>query len=666
MRFSCTGIFLAALMAASPALAQSSLLQAGPVTPGHQPMYSGSGFTQPLVQDGGGANGCGASGCGLGANPSELGLTIRSPTNSYPATSGATGPFNSNFCTYDAPVNNATGYHFFCLSPNYNNGGAVLSVGSGGGASQSALSFNINGFVYPFSALVPNAANLAVPNNAALSALASTYASAVIRMGYSTAGDSPALIYTPSNTACTLSTAYGGGLGDGISQVPTSDGKCWLASAQSLLYATPQDAGAKGNNSQNDTVPITNYIAAMGGNALHFPVGQYLVSCTGGSPCNIFTSTVPLVVHGTQTGNGPGPGSQANANVTQFMMNCSNCILFSVTSQYPSTFDDFQVNVAPSARPMVGGGGIQLIGGGGGNVSNYRIHHVGFTNVYQPINIVRPSVGEIFICYFDGWGNSAIYLTTTSGVEAAAGNIHDNYMFGTSATSTAPIYSEIGYTIIRHNWIIGGPEGISFNIKNGPAGFVKIEDNTIENWSTYGIVYGSGDGSSSSMVFVQNNEFFGTNNATSDVVVLESVTTPTWLYDLHITGNITRTASAAGGKHIWVQAGQIVHITGNTLNDNGANNATGIQVSGATINTGLGPPFDVSDNHIVGTTNKYSFVAGAKVTLRDVDGMTYASVPGVVNNGSQVFFTDGQPGGACAGSSTGSMGFYQNSAWKCF
>jgi len=66
--------------------------------------------------------------------------------------------------------------------------------------------------------------NIAADNNTQLSALSSII-SAVIRLGYANAGDAPPLLYTSSNSACSLNS----GAGDGGSQVPTSDGKCWLA-----------------------------------------------------------------------------------------------------------------------------------------------------------------------------------------------------------------------------------------------------------------------------------------------------------------------------------------------------------------------------------------------------------------------------------------------------
>lgn len=68
-------------------------------------------------------------------------------------------------------------------------------------------------------ALIPS------PTNAALAALPSSLGRA-LRLGYYSEGDVAALAYVASGSACSLNA----GAGDGGSQVPTSDGKCWLAS----------------------------------------------------------------------------------------------------------------------------------------------------------------------------------------------------------------------------------------------------------------------------------------------------------------------------------------------------------------------------------------------------------------------------------------------------
>jgi hypothetical protein len=137
-------VVLICAAASTPALGQSAVLQGGPWQPGHAPMYVGRGSSQPVVQDSGPASG-GAVGVGL----SELGITARG-TGTPPYVGQGTGPFGTNFCDYDAPTTNATGYHFLCFSANAQGGGGMIAYGAGGVATPGILSINVNGTVVPF------------------------------------------------------------------------------------------------------------------------------------------------------------------------------------------------------------------------------------------------------------------------------------------------------------------------------------------------------------------------------------------------------------------------------------------------------------------------------------------------------------------------------------
>lgn len=134
------------MMLPSYAEAQSTLLQAGPVTPGHAPMYLNSGSSQAVGQDSGPAAG-GSPGVGL----SELGLTARG-TGTPPYIGQGTGPNGENFCDNDAPITNATGYHYLCLSANAH-GGGLIAYGAVGSAPQLPLFIDLNGTAYqlPFA-----------------------------------------------------------------------------------------------------------------------------------------------------------------------------------------------------------------------------------------------------------------------------------------------------------------------------------------------------------------------------------------------------------------------------------------------------------------------------------------------------------------------------------
>ena len=139
MRFLLALIALFAL-APAPALAQSTILQAGPATQGHAPCYANPAQTgsQVVVLDCGPAGGGGA-GVGMG----ELNITARG-TGTAPFIGQGTGALGTIFCIQDAPTNNAGGYHYLCFSANVASGG-LITYGAGGAASPQTLNFNING-----------------------------------------------------------------------------------------------------------------------------------------------------------------------------------------------------------------------------------------------------------------------------------------------------------------------------------------------------------------------------------------------------------------------------------------------------------------------------------------------------------------------------------------
>lgn len=132
------------LMAAGPAFAQS-VQQGGAWTQGHIPQYSITGSSsQPVVQDGGGAGGG-----TVGVNPSEIGITARG-TGTPPFVGQGSGYLGAPFCMYDAPINNATGGHQLCLSPNATGGFGMLSYNKFGTASNQDLKFIVNNTSYSF------------------------------------------------------------------------------------------------------------------------------------------------------------------------------------------------------------------------------------------------------------------------------------------------------------------------------------------------------------------------------------------------------------------------------------------------------------------------------------------------------------------------------------
>ena len=121
-----------------------SILQGGPQSPGHIPAYANQGYGQTVVIDGGAAGGG-----GVGTGISEIGLIARG-TGTPPYVGQGTGPDGTNFCDYDAPTTNPTGYHYLCFSANSSLGGGLITYGAGGVGLPLAFNFLINGSLVPY------------------------------------------------------------------------------------------------------------------------------------------------------------------------------------------------------------------------------------------------------------------------------------------------------------------------------------------------------------------------------------------------------------------------------------------------------------------------------------------------------------------------------------
>jgi hypothetical protein len=135
MRTRLTLLGLLALCGA--ALAQGAVQQAGTVTPSHPVSW----FYNGVVGDPGPAS-------GAGQGISEF-LGIIQGDGTPPYANAGSGPLNTNDCWYDAPVTNATGYHYLCTSPNAQ-GGGLITYGYGGAASPLPFTINVNGTPFSF------------------------------------------------------------------------------------------------------------------------------------------------------------------------------------------------------------------------------------------------------------------------------------------------------------------------------------------------------------------------------------------------------------------------------------------------------------------------------------------------------------------------------------
>lgn len=267
---------LAFLAGVTAALGQT-VTQAGPTTPNHVPMYYGSGFGQPVIGDGGGSGG--STGVPGGLNPSEIGITSPSQNGVYPSANSGHGPHGEHFCLYDAPVNNPTGYHYFCLDANAT-GGGLLAYGSGGAAAQLPLTINGNGITQTFPFPVPTQQLVTVPSSAALAGYASpSIGLRVWRQGYAQIGDGGQGGFTYYANNCALL----GYVNDGGACVnSTSSTGAYLVdpnpSVQMALW------GLTPNNSGIDSAPAVRaavaYAAKTGATLVPPASGAYYLNST--------------------------------------------------------------------------------------------------------------------------------------------------------------------------------------------------------------------------------------------------------------------------------------------------------------------------------------------------------------------------------------------------
>jgi hypothetical protein len=215
-------------------------------------------------------------------------------------------------CFNDASTDGA--YHRLCFGHD-SSGNALLQVDALGGAAGKGLTVLLNGALIPFPGSLTGMPLVA--NSSGLQALASTFSAGVLKLGRTTPGDAWPLVYHPSNSACTLNA----GAGDGAAQVPTSDGKCWLATFEAAGI-DPRHWGMVDSSTADNTAAIQaaiNYACSIpsGGKVVLPPLHNFIkttgtltLSCGGVSlegqaqgttlaPANTGFDTIQM----TSTGN---------------------------------------------------------------------------------------------------------------------------------------------------------------------------------------------------------------------------------------------------------------------------------------------------------------------------------------------------------------------------
>lgn len=380
-------LFMIFCLVASSAWPQGAVLQGGPWMPGHIPQYVGQGSSQAVIQDGGNAGGAGPLGSGPGSNISEIGIVARG-TGTPPYAGQGTGPFGTIDCKYDAPINNPTGYHFLCSSPNAQ-GGGLIAYGAGGGAGQLSMNCNINGVQTPCFGSINGLPT--VINNAALKAVAAGQYLTVYRAGFYTPGDGGGAFYNFSSSACAVAD-------NGLQVSPTIGTGCWIADFQGGP-ASVAVWGAKCNNAANDTT----FIAAALTSAVSW------LTYPGGATCLVNASM-------TGASNQTMDGNHATVKLTGTL---TNNAVFNYANLSGFTVQNLTIDINNQTTTATGAIGL---GGGAGPVSDCTIKNVNIIHytVYGIAagNTTRCRIVDNYIAR-DATSNSpqtvGIFLTSTGG-----------------------------------------------------------------------------------------------------------------------------------------------------------------------------------------------------------------------------------------------------------
>lgn len=141
-------------------------------------------------------------------------------------------------------------------------------------------------------------------------AATTTFPSGVIRYDYAPGNHAPPIVYLPSAAPCSLYS----GLGDGASQVPSSDGKCWLGQLGSTADVSEWGVATSASDNGPMLDKAMAWASSVGGAHLTIGAGTFTVGST--FDCHSANSL-------TLTGQGNGTVIYRTADYGD-TMTCSN------------------------------------------------------------------------------------------------------------------------------------------------------------------------------------------------------------------------------------------------------------------------------------------------------------------------------------------------------
>lgn len=359
--------------------------------------------------------------------------------------------------------------------------------------------------------------------------------------------------------------------------------------------------GAKLDGVTDDTASVVSAIAAAhGSSALHFPVGQCVVSST-------ITIALPVTITGA--GMGAASGTQTNGNCSQIIAKASftSGDMFNVTTTHTVNFRDLQFAYQTSGPNRASGAAIHFNGAPPNVTASSAVDRCAFRNQYVGIQESRCVLVTVSGCSFLAWSRAAIETIANSAMETGGGFIAGNTFQGDTTPGTAQtacLYIHNGYANIHDNLILGSQYGVIVSVDSYNAGGIKICGNWIEEQTSGGVHFINSGGFTAAMVQITGNEFSVISNGATFGGHIQINGSSPWITKLIISDNVTQSALSGTVAHINVQCGGSVQCHNNALDNLGCAGGYGI-ICGANVS----PSSYIVDNSIVGfSSGKSTFI----------------------------------------------------------
>jgi hypothetical protein len=509
--------FLAALLSllSLPALAQNTVLQGGTWTPGHTPMYSGSGLSTPIIQDSGTAGG-GASGVGL----SEVLQTSRatSSVTTAPYANSGNGPLNTHNCFYDAPITSSSGYHYLCLDANAQ-GGGLIAYGAGGGAITLPLQFIINGTYW-----TPGSSSGSGGSGGGLGSINASLLTGTVPSMVSVSPISLTAGSLPSGVTVSTSNLSGSVFTTETALISSFHPITAPSSLQTTGYATDGDLGAALFVNVSSAASYCGFsITLYGGATAYYALTGDTIrpemcgptSHTGldSTSATNNTSSIQAAINYFQSQN--NGMSSGKVLLSQFAINSTISLSGSVTLEGTGWGSTLATGSPQSVLTWVGSAGvdmIQVINNWGASIKKIRFAGSTTNPPYAAIDFSTSATGAgdvIFNTVEDVWVGS-MYSSDQGGQFYSA--LTGIYGSGTSAT-----YSFSGATVlpVGSQMIIMGAVPTGYNgqctITASSAGSATCANTTTGSMTQTGTLYGQGQ-------FNHGIAFTGTINGDSHIL----------------------------------------------------------------------------------------------------------------------------------------------------